>query len=90
MTSFKNRLRSGSMLADPKFNSPTPVVPQRDSGYGIEREGDEIVVMLGPIPPFRLPVAAAEKMALLMLKKCKEGSDVQETSEKQAGRTSIN
>lgn len=75
------------MLADPKFSDPAPLRPERrDDSYGIEREGDNIVVMLGPVPPFRLPVDAAEKMALLILKKCREGVDGQEIVKQTDGR----
>lgn len=87
--SIKRKLMAGSILADPKFRAPgtQPDVPDHER-YGVEREDDEIVVMLGPKPPFRLPVTTARKFALLILKKCggEDGGEIQEQTGEVDGR----
>ena len=45
-----------------------------DGDYGVGRRGDEVVITLGPIPPFRVPKDTAIKLAALLLKQA--GCDV--------------
>lgn len=74
---FKRRLHDGSILADPRFHAPntgsiTPLNIARDDTqhYGVEREGNDIEIALGMLPPFKVPVPVAIKFALLILRKC--------------------
>lgn len=71
---FKRRLHDGSILADPRFHTPStgPLSIARDAqqDYGVERVGDDIEIALGMLPPFRIPVQTAIKFALLILRKC--------------------
>lgn len=71
---FKCRLHDGSILADPRFRSPStgPLNIARDAqqDYGVERVDDDIEIALGMLPPFRVPVQTAIRFALLILRKC--------------------
>lgn len=68
---FKERLKDGSTLADPKFLPPVKSEGWKPPAelYGVERDGDKVKIMLGTVD-FELPVEAAIKFALVMLKKC--------------------
>lgn len=50
--------------------SPREVLDDATQDYGVKREGEEIVVSLGLVPPFRIPVHTAIQFALLILAKC--------------------
>lgn len=71
---FKRKLHDGSILADPRFNAPStgPLNIARDDAqhYGVERDGNDIEIALGMLPPFKVPVLVAIKFALLILCKC--------------------
>lgn len=54
------------------MNARGPVISkdETDGTYGVSTEGDDCVISLGPIPPFRIPQSTAIKLAMLILRRC--------------------
>lgn len=44
--------------------------PEQQGVYGVSTEGDDCVISLGPVAPFRIPKSIAIKLAMLILRRC--------------------